>query len=331
MIRNVDNLIKYVKKSVDDHFIEPGKYSRFISRQRDISSEYGCADAANILYTIGLFPKEEAERQAFVNELRRFQKNDGCYREPTHHFLHTTAHCVAALELFDALPEYELSYHKENFGTEKKLVKFLETLDVVGNPWNESHKGAGIYAALILAGKMPVEWQNAYFDYITENADKKTGIGFKNAPGVKLPYVHHLAGWFHYMFNFYYARRPFPYAEKTVDTCIDLYLNDLKYEKTYRFGTVMGFIEIDWIFLINRASSQTGHRRGEVKEILREFAGNYLDFLEKDIVNEYKRRFDDMHTLFGALCAVAELQEALPGEIITTVPLRNVLNRRPFI
>lgn len=35
--------------------------------------------------------------------------------------------------------------------------------------------------------------------------------------------------------------------------------------------------------------------------------------------------------LFGAMCAVVELQLALPGKIETTVPLKNVLNRRPFI
>ena len=331
MGRNIDNLIKYVKKSVDEHCIETGKYSRFLSQESDVSSEYGCADAANILYTIGMFPRETDIRDAFVTELRRFQKDDGCYCEPTHHTLHTTAHCIAALELFDALPVKNLSYHIENFGTEEKMIKFLSGFDNTGNPWNESHKGAGMYAAMVLTGNMSLEMQNAYFKFISDNADSNTGIGFRNAPGVKLPYVHHLAGWFHYMFNFLYARRPFPYAEKTVDTCLDLYINDLKYEKSYKFGSGMGFIEIDWIFLINRASMQTGYRRGEVIAVLREFAGKYVDYLERDIETGYKEKFNDMHALFGTMCAVAELQSALPGELVSSVPLKNVLERRPFI
>ena len=40
---------------------------------------------------------------------------------------------------------------------------------------------------------------------------------------------------------------------------------------------------------------------------------------------------NDLHMLFGAVCAVSELQLALPGEIESTVPLKNVLDRRPFV
>ena len=93
----------------------------------------------------------------------------------------------------------------------------------------------------------------------------------------------------------------------------------------------MGFAEIDWIFIVNRASMQCGHRRDEVKALIREFAEVYLDYLEKNIETEYKTHFDDLHMLFGAMCAVAEMQLALPGEIKSTIPLKNVLDRRPFI
>ena len=41
--------------------------------------------------------------------------------------------------------------------------------------------------------------------------------------------------------------------------------------------------------------------------------------------------FNDLHMLFGAVCALAELQQALPGLITSTVPLKLVLDRRPFI
>ena len=40
---------------------------------------------------------------------------------------------------------------------------------------------------------------------------------------------------------------------------------------------------------------------------------------------------NDLHGLFGAVCALAELQLALPGEVESTVPLKSVLDRRPFI
>ena len=48
-------------------------------------------------------------------------------------------------------------------------------------------------------------------------------------------------------------------------------------------------------------------------------------------VHETDDGLDDLHALFGTLCALAELQQALPGEIRTARPLRLVLDRRPFI
>ena len=38
-----------------------------------------------------------------------------------------------------------------------------------------------------------------------------------------------------------------------------------------------------------------------------------------------------MHRLFGSICALAELQAALPGELRSDKPLKLVLDRRPFI
>ena len=40
---------------------------------------------------------------------------------------------------------------------------------------------------------------------------------------------------------------------------------------------------------------------------------------------------NDLHLLFGTLCAMAELQQALPGFVRTRRPLKLVLDRRPFI
>ena len=41
--------------------------------------------------------------------------------------------------------------------------------------------------------------------------------------------------------------------------------------------------------------------------------------------------FNDLHCLFGSTCCLAELQSALPGKLISSKPLRLVLDRRPFI
>ena len=65
-------------------------------------------------------------------------------------------------------------------------------------------------------------------------------------------------------------------------------------------------------------------------ELLRDCAGRFVSYLAS--VDETRDEgMNDLHSLFGAVCALAELQLALPGELRSSVPLRNVLDRRPFI
>ena len=89
-------------------------------------------------------------------------------------------------------------------------------------------------------------------------------------------------------------------------------------------------MEIDWVFAMNRASRQTPHRFAEVKDLLWDMAQEFLPWL-MSLDESSHDMFNDLHMLFGAVCAAAELQLALPGLIRTDVPLKNVLDRRPFI
>jgi len=100
--------IDAVEAIVDRHRLETGSYRRWtLDPARDQErNPYGCADAANLLYTIGRFPGDPAERAAWIHHLRDMQSGeDGLWHEATHHPIHTTAHCAAALELFDAAEE----------------------------------------------------------------------------------------------------------------------------------------------------------------------------------------------------------------------------------
>ena len=89
-------------------------------------------------------------------------------------------------------------------------------------------------------------------------------------------------------------------------------------------------MEIDWIFAMNRAARQTPHRFHEVKALLRDFAGKYVDYLYS-LDAKTDDDFNDLHILFGVMCALTELQLALPGELESDVPLKLALDRRPFI
>ena len=336
---NLDGFIEKVNKSLESHKLGKGNYARWLwqNAKNDRllgSNPYGVADAANTLYMIGSFPQDDEERNEFIRILRGFQDPEtGLFREATHHTYHTTAHCTAALELFDKLPLYPFTALKQ-FDDEKVYFELLDSLDWCGHPWPESHKGAGVFAAKVIVESPSIQWQNAYFDYLDSHCDPKYGMSRKGTMDKPLPQNtevhldHHLNSWFHYCFNYNHCHRQFPHTEKFIDTLIYLYEN--KRLNTERFGKSVGFREIDWVFPINRSTWQVGYRREEAKELMRDFAVKYTEYLNS-INIEKNDEINDLHALFGAVCCLSELQLALPGEIYTTKPLKNVLDRRPFI
>ena len=173
---------------------------------------------------------------------------------------------------------------------------------------------------------MTPEFRKNYFAWLKEHADPVTGLGLAGRRG-DAPLCHQLYGWFHYFFNHEHAHMPIPYPERIIDSCIDMYQRG---GLTDRFCREVGFMEIDWIFAMNRAGRQTPYRFHEVKALLKDCAEKFLPYLDS-LDEETDDGLNDLHMLFGAMCAVAELQIALPGLIETGVPLKNVLDRRPFI
>jgi len=324
-----------VLRIVERHALgAPGDHARYTlpgpRGPRDTSSNpYGCADAANILYTVGRMPRDPSLRVGFVEVLRAFQSHeDGLFHEATHHPIHTTAHCLAALELFDAGPARPLS-GLARWRDPDAMERFLDGLDWRGNPWIESHRGAGLYAALWLAGEIDGEFEDRYFDWLARETDPATGLLRRGcvaaSPEGDVWRLPQLAGTFHYLFDQQHARRPHPHPAALVDTCLDLLEREL-----FPFSRSVGFAEIDWVYCLNRGLRQSGHRRDEAVAALRRFAARHCDFL-LDLDPETDPGLDDLHALFGTLCALAELQQALPGELRSERPLRLVLDRRPFI
>lgn len=290
---------------------------------------YGCADAANILYTIGYFPRDVTERAGWVAELQALQDlGTGIFHEETHHTIHTTAHCIAALELFDAGPAHAVT-GLHDLRDAQAMERWLDALDWAQNPWTASHKGAGLYVSLVLTGAVSQAWQDRYFAWLWDNSDPDSGFLRRGCVqpvqhGDSLSIFPHLAGSFHYFFNHVYARRPFRYPQAVIDTCLRI-----ERQGEYPLGDHVGFAEIDWVYCVTRSLRQCGHRFAECREALRTFAGRYVPFLCG--LDGSHAGFDDLHSLFGALCCLAELQQELPGLIRSDRPLKNVLDRRPFI
>ena len=340
---DIRGIIADVRKTVDSHELKKGQYARWIRQNekndRNLGiSEYGCADAANILYTINDFYCDDETRKARIDGLKSLQDSKtGLFSEPTHHPFHTTAHCVAALQLFDEKPIYPLkSLHP--YLEKENLYSLLDGLDWQCDPWPESHKGAGVYAALVNAGEETEKFCEYYFDWFRENADSVTGF-WKKGYSDKAPYSEkrnvgnhssvypYMAAGFHYLFNHEYAKMPLVYPDKVIDSCIKMY-EDGALPLSFLKG--FDFIEIDWLYCIHRASRQTTHKNEKVKALIYDFAQRMTGFLT-DTDFESDDGANDLHMLFGTVCALAEMQQALPGIVKTEKPLRLVLDRRPFI
>lgn len=331
---NIDGLIEQIALCVERHRLETGSYSRWTFGNFEDGTpknlgrnEYGCADAANILYSIGQFPTGANERAEWVGHLQEMQNPEtGLYTESTHHTIHTTAHCTAALELFDTKPYYTCKA-LEKYTTRECLYHFLEKeLDWANRPWNDSHRGAGILPCLTNTDMVGLDWKNWYFDWMWEHSDPDTGFFFCGDEK-RAPLFEYMAGGFHYMFNIEAEHRPYRYPEKIIDSCIFL-MNETR--ENGKFHSKCGFIDMDVVYSLNRAMRQSPHRFYEAKQELEKFAEKYVAMM---LGLDYKNdpHFNDLHMLFGSVCCLAELQSALPGKLITSKPLKLVLDRRPFI
>ena len=309
---------------------EPGQFRRHANQAEvDQPNPYAVADAANLYYTLNAMPRADDVREGIVGSLRDMQDPaGGLWHEQTHHPYHMTAHCLAALELFDARPAHRLAA-LDRYATHEGIVNLLESLEWVERPWQQSHLGAGVFAALLLVDEAPRAWRDVYFDWLSRATDPDAGLLRRGclpgqAEGSK-PVHEHMAGTFHYLFNVEADRRPIPHPERLIDSCLGM-IADEPSERYYQ----VGFLMIDWVFCLNRARRQCGHRFDESSNALRANARRFVTHLRSlDPLTDGP--LNDLHRLFGVVCALAEFQLALPGEVVTERPLRNVLDRRPFI
>lgn len=326
-------VVEKIRERVEAHRLAPGSYARYLwqnpQNTRNLGEEpYGCADAVNILYSIADFPRDLEERAACVAHLQGLQGEDGFYRSVDHHHFHTTAHCAAALELFDAAPRLRPEALR-GLLEPGRVEDFLWHLDWEHDPWDQSHIGAGLFVCLNLTEMADLTWNERYFKWLWDNADPVTGFwrGPLERMSPQASRFHYLAGTFHYLFNLEYAHKPLRFPEKVIDTCLDIYDRELAERN---FGGGVGFSAIDWIFCVTRASRQTAYRFEDARKRLEKVGENaaewwlHVDWEKHDALN-------DMHCLFGGVCALAELQQTLRGKILTPKPLRLVLDRRPFI
>lgn len=321
-----------VLRTLHDHQLAEGGYRR---RKTDplASDLYGTADAVILLYTLGELPSQDTEAHArLVQTLQSFQQPDGLFPGAGHPPIHGTAFAISALELLDAKPLHPLSALNK-VKSREGLYNFLEALDWQRQPWGESLKGAGLYAALTLAGEVDAQWEDWYFEWLWAEADPVTGLWRRGAVPIvagqseDAPLFHHLAGSFHYLFNQEYRKRPLRYPERLGDTCLALYEAGELPQATDKFS----FQELDVLYLMSRLALQTDYRREELEAVMRSIGAGLLAFIDRLPQGSDDVLTDDLHALCGTVCALAIVQFIMPEQVEADRKLRQVLDRRPFI
>ena len=77
--RSIENIINKIIGVVESHKLDgEEKYARWIWQSADNDrelgiNEYGCADAANILYTVGLFERDADKRACWISTIQNLQ------------------------------------------------------------------------------------------------------------------------------------------------------------------------------------------------------------------------------------------------------------------
>lgn len=331
---DIRDLIGETRRVVTSHAGKnPGEYHRILKTG---ITAYGCADAACILYTLDELPEGTAEREAWIKAIRQFQNPEtGLFEDGSHHEIHTTAFALAALNFFDARANFPLKA-LQPLRDKGKMEAMLNNLRWQEEPWLESHRGSGIYSALVLNREVSREWEDWYFAWLWEREDPETGFWRKgkiypmDEPKTPVPIFHYLGGSFHYLFNIVYAKRRQRYPERAIDTCLELWRKNHQPLYGEPFCRGVSYSEIDWVFFLNRSVRQCGYRFEESRKAMEEAAERYIGYL-KQIDYKNDPAFNDLHTLFGMICALSEFQQALPGFVVTERPLRQVLDRRPYI
>lgn len=315
----------------------PGAYRLKTDGQETGFSASASACAAEILYTLNRFPGDPGERQTWIGTLQGLQSREsGLFEEAGCSPTIVTARVVAALDLFNARPRFPL----EDLAEYKRLhalSAFLDTLNWRGSPASESQRGAGLYTALVLSGEATLEWEDRYFAWLWEESDPVTGLWRKGriAPVAEinsdtypagLPDIDpteprpsllpHLVGTYHYLTTLEYARRPLRYPDRLVDICLDLFS-----QESTGLGEFFSQMELAWVYCLNRAVRQSGHRFADARSALEQFAQRYFNMLI-DVDPETDPDFNDLALLSATTRCLAELQQALPGQIRTVRPLK---------
>jgi len=280
------------------------------------------AHAVLLRHMLDQLPCDPAERQACIHTLQALQKKkDGLVGES----LPATAGVFSALRCLDARPQH-IPSGLSSFADKDLLPDFLERQEWSAKPLKAGREAASLYSILVLSGEAEPAWEDAWFLWFSRCSDEHSGLFHRGTvTPVDLegqwtlwPY---LAGHAQILASHWYARRPHPHSWRLIDTLLDM----LEINWTFFCRDVSGR-ELPLVLGMVRSMRLTPHRHEECAQALRRLAHRWIRYLREQAA---AGALTDLCATARIVCALSELQAALPGLLRSRHPLRSLLNRVP--
>ncbi len=263
----------------------------------------------------------------WTETLQSFQvKENGMFGDG-HENLPLSAACTAALHCFGQKAAHPVEGLHDLLDL-SNLTTFLQNLEWCKDPEGSAREAAAVYSILVLNRKANSQWRESFTRWIHNETDPHTGLLRQGciAPievdgqWTLLPY---LCAIFYPVALGNYGNQPLCLPWRLIDTALEV----MEFHRELFFKR-RGHRHLPWVFCLSRSMRQTAHRHEEVRQTLIRFVPDYLEYLEAQISDGY---FQGPRQIQWDLAALAELQHALPGYLQSDHPLRQILDRHPFL
>jgi hypothetical protein len=319
--------VQWIRETFEPSVRLAGGAGSYARKPGDTVAElYGVADMACVLYAIRALNLSEQERVEWAKSFQQFQTGPNgmlVEKSATHAPLHNTAFALAAMELLNLAPAHPVSLGNEY----ANIRAFLLSLDWKKGVYSDSHKGAGIGAAFALVPELRrKDWFDEYFATCDGLIDPRNGLMGQDKPANGD--ADQIGGSFHYAFLYSHFNRFMAFPERRIDAVLGLQQSDGYWSPDNHL-----WMTLDALYLLTRTARQTPHRFNEIVAVVR----RVMTILQKDVYSVEGRKASfsgkmPVHSLTAAITIAAEAQIFLGNrEVITDEPLRNILDRRPFI
>ncbi len=327
-VYNVDAFLSFIHEfiaqfkagtAIGDYSYKKGKTSPDL---------YGSSDILMTLYIIGDLHLDEDEKLSWIETLQSFQDpKTGWFKEKeTWHFKeHSTAYCIAAMDLLGGKPKYPLKFI-EKMNTKEKINKWLKRM-FWSLVWPTSHRGSGVAAALAMTDEAPEGWFDWFFEWLEKKVNPKTGywqLGWIHKL-FKITSKHEMGGAFHFYYIYEHLNRPIPHPKSIVDTTLKLQHKNGLWDKKVPYC-----IDLDGVYSLTRASRLANdYRKNDIIEALEKTLHTIVSRLnDKEFVF---KNYRNSHRLVGALAALAEIQNYMPNYLQWPKKWKLVLDHSPYI